>query len=65
MTLLALAALVIGSGLLLERVRLRDLDEELGVQAKVVMDEIADGTRSELSLSVADALMTATGSSVA
>ena len=64
-TLLALAALVIGSGLLLERVRLRDLEEELGVQAKVVMDEIADGTRSELSLSVADALMTATGSSVA
>jgi len=64
-TLMALAALVIGSGLLLERVRLRDLDEELGVQAKVVMDEIADGTRSELSLSVVDALSTATGSSVA
>ena len=64
-TLLALTALVIGSGLLLERVRLRDLDEELGVQAKVVMDEIADGTRNELSLNVADALHTATGSSVA
>ncbi len=62
-TLVALTALVIGSGLLLERVRLHDLDEELGVQAKVVMDEIADGTRSELSLSVGDALSTATGSS--
>ena len=62
-TLLAIAGVVIGSGLLLERVRLRDLDEELSVQARVVMDEIADGTRSELSPSVADALRTATGSS--
>ena len=64
-TLLAIAAVVIGSGLLLERVRLRDLDEELGVQAKVVMDEINDGTRSELSPNTTDALRTATGSSVA
>ncbi len=63
-TLLSLAALVIGSGLSLERSRLRDLDDELSVQAKVVLDEVDSGV-GELSADVTDALQTPTGSSVA
>jgi signal transduction histidine kinase len=64
-TLLALGALLVASGLLLERVRLRALDEELNVQARVVLDDVLSGSREELSPAAADALRTATGSSVA
>jgi signal transduction histidine kinase len=63
-TLLSLAALVVGSGLALERSRLRDLDDELSVQAKVVLDEVDSGV-GELSADVSDALQTPSGSSVA
>ena len=63
-TLLALVALAVFSGFALERIRLRDIDEELVVQARVVMDEAKTGG-SELSSEVSDALVTPTGSSVA
>jgi signal transduction histidine kinase len=63
LTLAALVALLVGSGWLLERERLRALDEELSVQARVVLDDVLSGSRDELSPATADALRTATGTS--
>ncbi len=63
LTLLALALLVFASGLALQRSLLNDLDEELRVQAKVVLDAIRED--GELNQIAEDALTTARGSSAA
>jgi two-component system, OmpR family, sensor kinase len=63
LTLLALALLIFSSGLALQRSLLSDLDEELRVQAKVVLDAIReDGKLNQIA---EDALTTARGSSAA
>jgi two-component system, OmpR family, sensor kinase len=63
LTLLALALLIFSSGLALQRSLLSDLDEELRVQAKVVLDAIRED--GELNQIAEDALTTARGSSAA
>lgn len=64
-TLLALAALALGSGLALERSRLRDLDEELSVVAKTLLDDALESKTNTPSASADDALQSTNGSTSA
>ncbi len=64
-TLLALAALAISSGLALERSRVRDLDEELSVMTRIVMNEALESSTNEPSTTADDSLQSVNGSATA
>ncbi len=68
-TLLALVGLSVITGVFLQRSLIRDLDEELGVQAQQILDDAKDeaklGKPVQISVDLENALVTATGSTTA
>jgi signal transduction histidine kinase len=64
-TLLALAALALGSGLALERSRLRDLDDELRVVAKTLIDDALESKTNTPSTTADDTLQSVNGNASA
>jgi signal transduction histidine kinase len=64
-TLLALVGLSVVTGVFLQRSLIRDLDEELEVQAKQILDETLTDKKLQISSGLGDSLTTPSGSSVA
>jgi signal transduction histidine kinase len=64
-TLLALAALAFGSGLALERSRVRDLDEELRIVSKTLLDDALESRTNTPSAAANDALQGTNGNTSA
>ncbi len=64
-TLLALAALAFGSGLALERSRVRDLDEELRVVGKAILDDALESKTNTPSATANDTLQSVNGNASA
>ncbi len=64
-TLLALAALAFGSGLALERSRVRDLDEELRVVGKAILDDALESKTNTPSATASDTLQSVNGNASA
>lgn len=64
-TLLALAALAFSSGLALERSRERDLDEELSVMSRIVLNEAIESRNNQPSVIADDSLQSVNGSATA
>ena len=64
-TLLALVGLSVVTGLFLQRSLIRDLDEELGVQAKQILDEAVVDNKFQISNDLGNMLTTNSGSSTA
>lgn len=64
-TLLALAALAVSSGLALERSRVRDLDEELSVMTRIVTNEALESPNNQPSSTADDSLQSLNGSATA
>jgi signal transduction histidine kinase len=64
-TLLALVGLSVIIGFILQRRLVGDLDEELGVQAKQILDEASLDSKFQISSELGNTLTTASGSSTA
>ncbi len=64
-TLLALVGLSVVTGLFLQRSLIRDLDEELGVQAQQILDEAQLDNTFQISNELGNTLTTNSGSSIA
>ena len=64
-TLLALIGLSVITGVFLQRSLIRDLDEELGVQAHQILDEAKADQPIQISNQLANTLVTSTGSTTA